>query len=55
VSGNVCTLNGNFGLRVVSVSADVAVVGNMFLGNTSGSIGSAANLTGASVNANNVV
>jgi parallel beta-helix repeat protein len=55
VSGNVCTLNGNFGLRVVSVSADVAVVGNMFLGNTSGSIGLAVNLTGASVNANNVV
>ena len=55
VTGNVCTTNSNYGLRVVANSADVAVVGNMLLGNTVGSIGNSAGLTGASVNANNVV
>jgi parallel beta-helix repeat protein len=55
ITGNVCRSNGVWGLHVTSASADSAVVGNMFLGNTSGSIGSAANLTGSSVNASNVV
>lgn len=55
ITGNVCRSNAQYGLHVVSASANNAVVGNMFLGNTIGSIGGAASLTGSSVNASNVV
>jgi hypothetical protein len=55
VTGNVCTGNAGSGINVAASTADAALVGNVLAGNTTSSIANAGNLTGASVNANNVV